>query len=145
MKDSNPVDLNQPDYVKLMSFIKMETQFVATLGHYHPNRYMKPIPQHTRSMCKGDIHELVYVLETDDGKIDFSDAWYLGFIEFKNGGVLATEMAVLWGSQLIGKVVGFDGNHYPNHYNLLIASKTPKIGPEMGIKLNDPCTFCTLK
>ncbi|NEQ81032.1 MAG: hypothetical protein F6K26_12500 [Moorea sp. SIO2I5] len=135
------VAFKQPDYIKLMNFAKIETQFVAVLGHHRVNRQMVPAPQHTRCIRSGEIHELVYVAEADENLIDFNDAWYLGFIEFKNGGVLATGMTVRLGSQLIGKVVGFDTTHLPNHYNLLIASKTPKTGQDLGIKVYDYCYF----
>ena len=142
---TEPVVFKQPDYIKFMDFAKIETQFVAVLGHHRVGRQMIPAPQHTRCISKGEIHELVSVLECDDGRLDFNDAWYLGFIEFNNGGVVATKMTVQLGDRWIGKLVGFDATHLPNHYNILIASKAPKTGQDLGIQIYDPCYFSDCK
>ncbi len=130
-----------PDYISLMRFRPLETTFVALLGHYHENRHMLQSEFNTRCIQQGEIHELIYLKENEDGFVDFANAWYLGFIEFQKGGVLAKGMDIEIAGQRSGKLAGFDITHTPNHYNILISSKHPKTGPELGIELGDGCQF----
>ena len=138
---SEPITFEIPEYVKLMDFPKIESQFVAILGHDHVNRGMIASPYHTRCIQQGEIHELVYVYENEEGLIDLNDAWYLGFIEFKESCVLAKGMAAEIDGEEIGTLIGFDTTHVPNHFNILIASKTPHTGTSRGIKIKDKCFF----
>ena len=124
-----------------MVFPKIESQFVAILGHDHVNRGMIASPYHTRCIQQGEIHELVIIFEHEDGRIDLNDAWYLGFIEFQEGCVLAKGMAVEIDGAAIGTLVGFDTTHVPNHFNILIASKTPQIGTTSGLQIRNQCFF----
>ena len=138
---SEPITFKIPDYVKQMDFPRIESHFVAILGHDHVNRGMIASPYHTRCIRQGEIHELVVVLENEEGLIDLNDAWYLGFIEFKEGCVLAKGMTAEIDGQPIGTLIGFDTTHVPNHFNILIASKRPQIGTSAGIKIKDQCFF----
>ena len=70
---SEPIAFDIPTYVKQMQFPKIESQFVAILGHHHVNRGMIASPYHTRCIQQGEIHELVFVLETEDGRIDLNE------------------------------------------------------------------------
>ncbi len=126
-----------PDYIPLMTFKPMKAQFVATLGHAHKGRNMILSEFNTRCIQKGEIHELVCLKKEEQGTVNFKDAWYLGFIEFNGGGVLAKGMTLEVNEQIIGTLVGFDDTHTPNHYNLLISTENPKTGPELGIKVGD--------
>ena len=130
-----------PEYISLMRFTPIETTFVALLGHYHENRHMVQSEYNTRCIQQGEIHELIYLKEKKGGLVDLANAWYLGFIEFQNAGVLAKGMDIEIGGQIIGKLAGFDNTHSPNHYNILISSKHPKTGSELGVELGDSCQF----
>jgi hypothetical protein len=138
---SEPITFEIPEYVKLMDFPRIETQFVAILGHDHVNRGMIASPYHTRCIQQGQIHELVVVLENEEGLINLNDAWYLGFIEFKESCVLAKGMSAEIDGQQRGTLIGFDITHIPNHFNILIASKTPQTGRSAGVKIKVQCFF----
>lgn len=116
----------------------MDSQFVAILGHSHKNRGMILSEYNTRCILKDEVHELVLLKEESD-EINFDNAWYLGFIAFKQSGVLAKGMSLTIGGEIIGTLVGFDTTHEPNHYNLLVSTTTPMTGPEMGIQIGDTC------
>jgi hypothetical protein len=138
---TEPFSLEIPDYITQMDFAKIETHFVAILGHQSLDRRMIASPHHTRCIQDGEIHELVYVAESPDGLIDLNDAWYLGFIKFPQGGVLAKGMTIEINGQGKGKLIGFDETHFPNHLNLLISDQNPQNGQDMSLKLNDSCDF----
>lgn len=135
------LDFKVPDYVKRMDFPKIESEFVAILGHSHVNRGMIDSPFLTRCIQQGEVHELVYVFENEEGLVDLNDAWYLGFIAFKESCVLAKGMTTEIGDERIGKLVGFDLNHAPNHFNILIASQKPQTGQSRGLKIKEKCFF----
>jgi hypothetical protein len=144
IQKTEPFSLEIPNYIKQMDFAEIESRFVAILGHQSPDRGMVASPYHTRCIQAGEIHELVYVAESHDGLIDLNDAWYLGFIEFRQGGVLAKGMTIEIDGQAKGQLIGFDDTHFPNHLNLLISAQNPQTGQEMNLKLNDSCYFVYL-
>jgi hypothetical protein len=124
-----------------MKFPSIQAQFVAILGHYHVSRGMIASPYQTRCIQKGEIHELVYVYENEKGLIDLNDAWYLGFVEFQAGCVLAKGMKMNIVGEPSGTLIGFDVTHEPNHLNILIAEKKPQTGTARGLSINDECSF----
>ena len=141
IQKTQPFSLEIPDYVKKMDFARIETSFVAIMDYYLPDRQMIVSPYHTRCIQKGEIHELVYVAENHNNFIDLNNAWYLGFINFCQGGVLAKGMTIEINGQIKGQLIGFDETHSPNHLNFLISAQNPKTGKELGLKINDICDF----
>lgn len=137
--------INFPNYIPLMEFVNLPSKFVAIMGHSHKNRGMILSEYNTRCIRKEEIHELVLLKEEKDGQVNFKDAYYLGFIEFRSGGVLAKGMTIEIQGKIIGRLVGFDITHEPNHYNLLVSTPNPIIGTELGIKLNEDCLFSMKK
>lgn len=136
-----PFRFDVPDYVKCMRFPDITTRFVAILGHDHRYRGMVASPYQTRCVQQGEIHELIYVYQNKDGSIDLNHAWYLGFIEFKQGCVLAKGMTMDIAGGHTGTLIAFDMTHAPNHLNILIATDTPQTGVTAGLNIADQCMF----
>lgn len=124
-----------------MRFKKLNTKFVAVMGHSHMGRGMILSEYNTRCVQRGEIHELVLLKEEADGQVNFQDAWYLGFVEFDTSGVIAKGMTIEIFGKAIGQLVGFDTTHEPNHYNLLVSTPNPIIGTDLGVELEDNCLF----
>jgi hypothetical protein len=61
----------------------------------------------------------------------------LGFFEVTCPGVVVTGDTLILSDRTIGRVAGFNGDHMPNHLNIVIHTKTPKTGEKMGIDLGE--------
>lgn len=108
---------------------------VKTLVHKREDRGMSLEPYASRCVRTGEVHELVTTdhQETAPGsRID--RVGFLGFVELGNAGVLDRGDEVLIGDRVVGTVLGFDGCHFPNHYNVLIHTPVPVTGPELGLE-----------
>ncbi|HEY0535586.1 MAG TPA: hypothetical protein VGD29_28720 [Actinoplanes sp.] len=110
-------------------------EVVKTLVHRRDDRGMSLEPYASRCVRTGEVHELVTTDHTETAagaRID--RVGFLGFVELGNAGVLDRGDEVLVGEQVVGTVLGFDGCHFPNHYNVLIHTPVPLTGPELGLK-----------
>jgi hypothetical protein len=113
----------------------VEGVVVKVLVHRRDDRGMSLEPFASRCVRAGEVHELVTT--TDSGhtragsRID--RVGFLGFAEITRAGVLDRGDRVWFGDRLVGTVLGFDGCHYPNHYNVLIATAETLTGPELGL------------
>ncbi len=108
---------------------------VKTLVHRRPDRAMRLEPYASRCVRAGEVHELVTTDhdETEPGaRID--RVGFLGFVEIDRAGVLDRGDEVWLGHTRAGTVLGFDGCHLPNHYNVLIHTPAPWTGPEVGLR-----------
>lgn len=105
-------------------------------------RSLELIPQLSRSIRTGDVHELML---TDEPNVRPSESvdrcGVLGFVVFEAGGVVAVDDEVLVDGRVLGTVGGFDGTHAPNHYNVLIEGDRSDTGVELGIELRDRVEF----
>lgn len=116
--------------------------FVAVLHRTVPDRGLILIRQHARCIRKGEIHELI--LTEEDAAAPGGEAdkiAYLGFIEFKRGGVIVSGDRFSVNGQDIGELVGYDETHMPNHMNILIRGKGLVAGYARGLMLGDQFTF----
>jgi L-arabinose 1-dehydrogenase len=107
---------------------------VKVLKHARADRGMSLEPFASRCVRAGEVHELVTTdhRETAAGaRID--RVGFLGFTEIKNAGVIDRGDEVRVNGELVGTVLGFDGCHFPNHYNILIATERPLTGPDLGL------------
>lgn len=112
----------------------VEGVVVKVLVHRRDDRGMSLEPFASRCVRAGEVHELVTTdsRETRAGsRVD--RVGFLGFAEITRAGVLDRGDQVWVGDRLVGTVLGFDGCHFPNHYNVLIATATPLTGPELGL------------
>ena len=96
----------------------------------------------SRAIKKNEIHEVIITEEEDaaPGKIVNSIA-YVCFFEVEKGGVVVVEDEVYIGKKLIGKVIGFDDTHMPNHQNIILYATEKKTGVELKINLDERILF----
>lgn len=127
-----------------MSLTKRPVQgeLVKLLFHKRTERGMTLLPFETRCIRAGEIHELVTTDQGDAGagaRID--RVGFLGFVEVLQGGVIERGDEVHSGGRLIGRVLGFDDCHYPNHYNVLIAVPELVTATELDLTVNQAVCF----
>lgn len=99
------------------------------------------IDQPTRALRQYEIVELIATEETITNDKVINSISYVGFIEIKSGGVVKKGDTLFVGDRGIGKVLGYDETHMPNHLNLIVETKNRKTGLELGIQLNDVVTI----
>ncbi|MGH3378217.1 MAG: DUF6917 domain-containing protein [Actinoallomurus sp.] len=120
----------------------VEGVLVKILTHRRDDRGMRLEPFASRCVRAGEVHELLTTDHRDTAagaRID--RVGFLGFIEIANAGVIDRGDEVWVGHEVIGTVLGFDACHFPNHYNLVIATDAPRTGPELGLKPEDTIEF----
>ena len=138
-KRSQPIRLEAPQYVRNMTFLRIESRFVAVMHTAQADRGMVASEFHTRCVQRSEVHELICMRQDESGLVDLNDAWYLGFIEFSSGCVLAKGMRFEYNGKKLGTLVAFDMTHTPNHLNILLATPRPRTGREQGIQAGDFC------
>lgn len=121
---------------------EIEGEFVAVLGVSFPNRDLALEPYGSRAFPDGSIAEVCVTDESAaaPGK-RVARAAYLGFVRFARGGVIAVGMECQMEGGIVGAVVGFDGAHAPNHWNIVVRGSRFANGAERGIHLNERIRF----
>ena len=115
---------------------------VAVSEREHEARGLVLVPQRTRCLCRHEIHELIVTDETGKGPGDTVDrVAYLGFFELTTGGLLIQGDELVIGGTDIGRVIGFDATHMPNHYNIVIEGWTRLTGKDRGLSVEDVVSF----
>jgi hypothetical protein len=110
----------------------VEDVVVKILMHRRDDRGMSLEPYAGRCVRAGEVHELVTTdrRETRPGsRID--RVAFVGFAEITRAGVLDRGDRVRVGDRLVGTVPGFDACHFPDHYNVLIATAETLTGSEL--------------
>ena len=113
----------------------VEGVVVKVLTHRRTDRGMSLEEFASRCVREGDVHELVTTDqdETRTGaRID--RVGFLGFAEILRAGVVDRGDEVWLDGGRVGTVLGFDGCHLPNHYNILIRSDRPVSGGDLDLK-----------
>ncbi|MEU1006890.1 Gfo/Idh/MocA family oxidoreductase [Streptomyces sp. NPDC005890] len=125
------------------SKLPARTKAVRLLFHTSENRGMSLSQWGTRCIPAGQIHELVTTTDRPRAAGDRIDAvGFLGFVEFQEGTVIALGDEVrLADDRLIGTVAGFDECHFPNHYNIVIASDRLWTATSAGLEPGDDIRF----
>lgn len=115
---------------------------VVILGSIIEKRGLNLIIPHSRAVKKNGIHEIMTTSEKNaaPGEV-VNNVAYVGFFEVNEGGVIVTGDDVYIEGKLIGKVIGFDDTHMPNHQNIVLYSLKNKTGPELNINLEDEILF----
>jgi hypothetical protein len=117
-------------------------RFVCILDARSEERGMELTIHPSRAVCQGEIHELAI---TDDPQAapnySLNRVAYLAFFSVEQAGIVLVGDRVLVGEVELGRVVGFDLTHFPNHMNLLIGARDRKTGLEMRLNLGDVVTF----
>lgn len=108
---------------------------VKVLVHRRDDRGMRLEPFASRCVRHGEVHELV---TTDHGETAagarIDRVGFLGFLEVTSAGVIDRGDELCVDGEPVGTVLGFDGCHLPNHYNLLVRTAAPRTGQELGLR-----------
>ncbi len=112
----------------------LSATLVKVLLHHRSDRGMTLEPHRSRCVRRGEVHELVTTDHSDAGPGDRIDrVAFIGFAEFGCGGVLDRGDTVSIEGRVIGRVLGFDACHWPNHLNVLIAVERPVSGLDLAL------------
>ncbi|MEV4431255.1 DUF6917 domain-containing protein [Streptomyces sp. R-07] len=115
---------------------------VKVLLHERTDRGMGLEPFAARCVRRGEVHELVTTDQwTDVPGSPVDRVGFLGFVELEQGGVLDRGDTVLIGGEPVGSVLGFDGCHLPNHYNILIHTPRLLTGRSLALAPETPVVF----
>ncbi|MGW0426629.1 DUF6917 domain-containing protein [Streptomyces sp. NPDC002990] len=115
---------------------------VKVLLHERTDRGMALEPFAARCVRRGEVHELVTTDRwTDAPGARVDRVGFLGFVELDRGGVLDRGDTVLIDGEPVGSVLGFDGCHLPNHYNILIHTPRLLTGRSLGLVPETPVVF----
>jgi hypothetical protein len=117
-------------------------EVVTVLDSTHEARGLKLISTYSRALPKNSIHELIATDELDKKPGDTANRIaYLAFFEVTLGGcILVGETLVVNGTS-VGKIVGFDETHEPNHLNIIIGVPQRQTGPELKISVGSKLEF----
>lgn len=116
-------------------------QVVAVLRGNLSNRNLELIPQPSRAVRAGDVHELIVTDEEACGPGSrVGPVAYLAFVEFLNGGVLLAEDLVTVNASSLGRLAGFDMSHFPNHMNIVVRGDLTS-GEDRGLILGQEVVF----
>lgn len=114
---------------------------VAVMDLHLENRNLNLILQPTRVLKKYDIVELIGTLEYSVLGEKVDSITYLGFLEVMEGGVIKRDDEVLMGNLFLGKILGYDETHMPNHLNVIIKMEFKKTGADLGFEINHRVIF----
>lgn len=120
----------------------VSARVVVVLRGHIADRRLQLIPQPSRVVTRGGVHELI---TTDEDGVragaPVGRIAYVGFVEFDGGGVLLVGDEVRLEGRLLGHLAGFDLTHMPNHMNIVIAVPRVVSGEELGLELGGRVTF----
>lgn len=107
---------------------------VKVLVHRRDDRGMSLEPFASRCVRRGEVHELVTTDHDETAAGSRIDrVGFLGFLEVTAAGVIDRGDELYVAGERVGTVLGFDGCHLPNHYNILVRTPAPRTGPELGL------------
>lgn len=99
---------------------------------------IKPI---SRCVCKHEVHELILTDEDAAPGCEVNSIAYLGFCAIEQGGVIVSGDEFFVGDRPLGRLIGFDETHMPNHLNIVIKADNIQTGIELGVELGSRITF----
>ncbi|MCX8089666.1 MAG: hypothetical protein N3I86_01830 [Verrucomicrobiae bacterium] len=110
----------------------VEGEVVTVLDSMHDARGLKLMPTYSRALPQHSIHELIATDETDKQPGQTADRIaYLAFFEVARGGCVLVGETLLLDGEPIGKVLGFDETHEPNHLNIIVGVAQRRTGREL--------------
>ena len=122
----------------------LSARVVAVLRGKLENRNLELIPQPSRVIRQGEIHELIVTDEESSPGKKVQRIAYVAFVEFLNGGVLLSEDLVFLGDKFLGNIAGYDMAHFPNHMNIVINGERFS-GEELEVAVGTPVFFSAKK
>ena len=107
-------------------------EIVTVFGNKRDKRGLKLINPYTRAVLQHEIHEFIVTDEKNARPAATVDrVGYLCFAEIKQGGAIMYGDNVVVGGRVLGKIVGFDEYHMPNHLNIVLFADELKSGFEL--------------
>lgn len=122
--------------------VDVRSALVKLLFHQREERGMTLIAERSRCVRVGEVHELVTTDHsglTAGSRVD--RVGFVGFTEIANAGVVDVGDVVVVGGRRIGSVIGFDDCHFPNHYNILIATDALHTATDLGLAVGERVDF----
>ena len=117
-------------------------RLVGVLEHVNPHRGMQLIPEQSRCLRAGELHELVVTTDREAQLGRHVEAvGFLGFVEMDCGGVVERGDELVVSGRRIGRVLGFDDCHYPNHYNIVVQVDEMLSGRDLRAAVEDSVFF----
>ncbi len=120
----------------------VQGRIVCVLDACSERRGMQLERHPSRAVPAGEIHELAV---TDDPAAGpgarVERVAYVGFVEIDRGGVILVGDRVTLGPRQLGRVVGFDCTHFPNHMNILVRGPHWQTGRELEAVVDEPVVF----
>lgn len=117
-------------------------EIVAVLDLTLEERGILLIDPISRALPKNSICELAITDEDTTGPSQLvNNVGYIGFFEVKTGGVALVGDTISIREKRIGRLVGFDTTHAPNHLNLVVESKEVTTGEQLKLQIGDPVTI----
>lgn len=110
--------------------------WIAVMDHERHDRALQLTSHRTRCIQEKEIHEFIICDQATDISLLIDHLAYLGFGEFLSGGVIEIGDSLYIETRLIGKVVGFDETHFPNHYNIIVQGNNCISGATQNLILN---------
>jgi hypothetical protein len=108
---------------------------LKVLIHRRTDRGMRLEPYASRCVRAGEVHELVATDHTETtAGVRIDRVAFLGFAEITAAGVLDRGDELWIGGRRVGILLGFDGCHLPNHYNVLVRTDPAPTGAELGLR-----------
>ena len=132
--------INDPYVKKLVTTdfyaqkLPLKGRIVAVLRGTVEDRNLELIPQPSRAVKAGEIHEFIATVENAVPGSRVSQIAYLCFVEFKTGGILLHGDEVVLGGRTVGVIAGFDLSHQPNHMNIVVQVESLLSGEDRGLK-----------
>jgi hypothetical protein len=120
----------------------VEGEVVTVLDSTHEARGLKLISTYSRALKKHSIHELIATDEAGQKPGGAANRIaYLAFFEVTSGGCIIVGETLFVDDKPVGKIIGFDETHEPNHINIIIGVKERATGPQLKISLGGKIRF----
>jgi hypothetical protein len=110
--------------------------WVAVMNHERHDRALHLSHYRTRCISAGEVHEFLICDNATDITLPINDVAYLGFGELELSGVLEIGDYFYCEEKLIGRIIGFDETHFPNHYNIVLQGDYFATGAVLGFSLH---------
>ena len=118
----------------------LQAQVVAVLQGHLDSRNLELIPQPSRAIKRGEVHELIVTEEEAAPGQKVQSIAYVAFVEFLDAGVLLRKDTVSIDKHHLGNLAGYDLSHFPNHMNIVIQGPR-KSGKDRRLTVGMPVTF----
>ena len=113
-------------------------EICVVLDSSFDNRGLRLIAPASLALLKGEIHELIVTDEpaAKPGSIVNRIA-YWGFFEVTEASVIVVDDEITVGDKGVGRIVGFDDTHMPNHLNIVIRTDKRHTGAKIDLDVGD--------